>query len=241
MFSKPLTVYWCNPYFNITAFEPDTALIDFSERIKMMGDENFHLSSSIKYCPVATSHLLHTFRVKSPTKYNIMWDGKDFHSQIGTQNLFDRSVIVRNQNAGLLTFQFGGMLMFTEEASLMVEQRQASYSISDFTINTSVLEGAFDIGGWFRSFDCVFFINHQNKYINIEAGDSLYYLKFFTDRKIKFVKFNPAQEIMNIMSNLSESRNPAVRKKSLDYYYNLLLRSHYKKHIIKLIKQNILE
>jgi len=250
-----VTVYWTSVNYPFQCFEPDPAFHDFNKMLlsPTCEDQSFS-STSVKYCPAVTDHLKNVFRIRSPIPYSISWDGKNnFNTNHGSQELFDNLVLVRNSKAGLLSLSLCRYVFFTEEPELILEQRHANYSQTAFNKNISVIEGSFDVGKWFRSLDFAFLINKPDCFLELNSGDALYYVKFHTYKKIKFVKFlfnAEIREIFNSISNIKSYINPCPLKddtslsfvySKLERYYQVFQRSMYKKHILKLIKQNILD
>lgn len=244
-----IVVYWAILDNTFGSTDPDLAYIDLSNRVKAMDNFKPNLTTEIKSCPAVVHHLKNIFRVKSPLKYDICWDGKDsFTSTLRDQEFFNKNVLIRDGNTGFLSFGFCSLVFFTEEDSLILEQRQAFLSFNEFSKNVSVVEGSFDIGKWFRALEFAFFIKEPNKILAIERGDTLYYLKLHTEKKIKFQKFFLTPELINILKEIQNGRIH-VREDSklkfmftkLEKYYQVFQQSRYKTRIINLIKQNLLD
>lgn len=249
MLQNNINVYWASKTHSLTACEPDTAIKDLSARISLMTNGDPNGSIDVKRCPAVIGDLRNTYRVRSPLKYNLKWDGIGYiTSSLKSQQFYDENVRIRDIAAGLLTLDFGLHMFFTDAPSLIIEQRHARYSLTSFSKNTSMVEGSFDIGKWIRPLDCAFFINNPNVLLEINHGDPLYYIKFYTDKKIIFHKFMITAEIDSFIKDLHQSRRTSHDIKfeqpssnGLEKYYYMFQQSMYKKHIIKLIKQNILD
>lgn len=243
LFKKTANVYWTSIYFPATSSEPDSALRDLLAVQERLSNEDPIGSAFIK-CPAIKNHLRNTFRVKSPTKIDIKWDGdKLFNTFTHDQKFFDEYIKIRDNRGALVTYRFY-YLFFTEEPSMLVEQRQAQYSFNDFSKNVSLIEGHFDIGKWFRPFDIAFFLKEANRVVTLNRNDTMYYLKFHTEKNIKFIKFNLTSEITKIYDNLTEGIKLINKEKkgirNLNLLYDMFQHSRYKKHLLKLIKQNTL-
>lgn len=249
LLNNDIIVYWASMNKTFESMDPDPALIDLSDKAKLMDNTKPFLTTDIKTCPAVVHHLKNTFRIKSPIKYDIAWDGRDrFTSTLKDQEFFNKNVMIRDGKTGFLSFGFSGVVFFTEEESLIAEQRQAFLSSDKFCKGISVVEGSFDIGKWFRGLEFAFFINESNKILPIERGDTLYYLKLHTERKIKFRKFLLTPEIKAVLDEIRDGRVHIREDSKLKYtfsklekYYQVFQQSRYKKHILKLIKQNILD
>ena len=243
-----VVVYWACQNHQYEAPEPDFAVHDLHDRVIKMSDQFPERSSMILRCPVAVGHLKNTFRVKSPIDYDITWkDSNKFVTTQQDQNFFDNSVFIRDYKTGLLTYKFASYIFFTEEENLDMEIRHANYCNKSHATNTSFLEGSINIGKYFRAIDCAFFINHPDVLVSVNRGDALYYTKFNTTKKVRFKKFLLTPEILNFKNAVVDAvkfvkpgyPNTTILDR-LKVYYEIFKTSHYKKLIIKHIKNNLL-
>jgi hypothetical protein len=116
------------------------------------------------------------------------------------------------------------------------------YTNNDFTKKLGIIEGSFDIGQWCRYMDIGIFFKEPDT-VNININDVLYYLEFFTDKKIIFKKFYLTPEI-NSMVEACISVKDTKKFPIFTYFEELYLlfnQSKMKKRILKEIKNNILE
>jgi hypothetical protein len=251
MFKKNIDVYWASlADVSLDTLDPDSSFLDVIDRIKQMDPANKCPGDSINIarCPSVQEHLKNCFRIRSPLSFNIKWDSRHTPSFVSTmydQTFFDKNVYLRDVNSGFVSFAFGQMLFVTEEPSLLLEQRHASHSVSNFCKNVSVVEGVFDVGKWFRAVDLAFFINNSNSLIDINRGDTLYYVKFHTKHKINLHKFHLDKEIDSILTNFLNKRHQLHGnnddQNKLEKYYQYFKQSKYKKFMLKKIKQNVIE
>lgn len=239
------TVYWSPIDQSYLTPQPVHAVKDLQQRISQMSGERPGMSREIVKCPVAMRHLANTYAVKSPLKYDIaVTEDNRFITNHYDQTFFDRNVILRDTGSKLLSFNFASYVFFTEESSLMMEMRNASYSPGKFATNVSVLEGSIDIGKYFRKTDLAFFMNSQS--VSVEQNETLFYVKFHTNKKIKLKRFLWNDEFTKLAKAVVDARdfihtaNLSVYKR-MEVYYNAFVRSRYKPYIINRIKQNLME
>ena len=130
-----------------------------------------------------------------------------------------------------------GVYFFCEE-DLWIEQLHPTYEDTEFSRNTMVFPGSYNIAKWFRPLQSSF-ICLEDK-VRVNQGDGMYYFKFLTNEQIKLVEFDFTQEIANIAFS-STSYKVLVSFLKLDKLYDLFSRKKAPKKLIKLIKQNIIE
>ena len=248
--ASEIVVYWANRLFNYEALDPDYAVKDLHERVSKISESNNDDTKSVIRCPVVSLYLKNTFCVKSPIDYSIRWSDQDeqITTAHGTQEFFDQNIYVRDYKAGIVSFKFGSCFFFTEEDSLIAEYKSACYANNSFVNNSTFIQGEVDIGRYFRSTDYTCFLNKSEELLNVQRGDGLYYVRFLTDKKIKFKKFNITPDIKNLISPIMESV-PRTRHRirdinvwdKIEQYYDMFKTSHIKKQLIKNIKANILD
>jgi len=130
-----------------------------------------------------------------------------------------------------------GVYFFCEE-DLWVEQLHPVYEKTEFSRNTMVFPGSFNIAKWFRPLQPSFMCLEDN--IKVNEGDAMYYFKFLTNEQIKLVEFDFTQEIANIAFSCT-SYKVLLSYLKLDKLYDLFSKKRAPKKLTKLIKQNIIE
>ena len=240
---EEIIVYWAPVTFNVPYLsftEPTPAIKELKLLCsKICGDNP---SNQILKCPSVVNGVRNTFAISSPINLKIDWDG-DHISSIGrNQEFFDRTFLVRNVNSGFFSLKIGNYAFFTEEPYLLMKQKTAVYSANDFIKKAGIFEGIYDIGQWFRPLDLAVYFKEPG-IINIDKEDILYYIEFFTEKKIVFKKFVFTSEIeytaQSCISIKSEINFPI--KTYLKNLYLLFNQSKIKSRILKNIKENLLE
>jgi hypothetical protein len=238
-----IIVYWAPVTFDIPYIcfkEPTQVIKELKDlHFKLCGDSN---SNRLLNCPSVINGVRNTFAISSAIDVKIAWDGKSVTTPGRTQKFFDRLILVRDINSGFLSINFNKLIIFTEEPSLLIKQKTAVYTGNDFTKKIGIIEGMFDIGQWFRPIDVAIYFKEPGV-VNIDSDDIMYYLEFFTEKKIVFKKFMHTPVLNNIMESTVSVRNEKSfpLKTYLKDIYLLFNKSKIKNKILKEIKNNLLE
>ena len=105
----------------------------------------------------------------------------------------------------------------------------------------NIMPGKFDIGKYFRNIVFAFAVHNDIETIKVDEGEPLYYLRFHTKKKIKFVRFLLSNDIDLILKDFKFHGEAFHNWKPLKWYYDSVKSKKYKKLLIKKIKENILE
>lgn len=243
-----VVIYWTGINFDFLVPRIDHALLDLVALTHGMNKESpSKFSSQIKQCPAVTDYLRNTFRVKNNVRYDLTQTDDGFYSEQKDKNFFDEYVMIRDKDSGMLSLNFPQYIFFTEEESLIMEFKHPSYANNNFSNNTQVLEGSYDIGKWFRNIDLSFFIKSKNVKINLEYEDVIFYIRFLTEKKVVLKRFKMSPELESIRVQILKNRQIMSDNfknsflKGLSKFYYTFYQSQYKTKIIKEIKNNLLE
>ena len=132
------------------------------------------------------------------------------------------------------------MMFIAKDDSLEMTQEPASMTDNSFTKSCSVISGTFDIGKHFRLVSCSFFIRNGVDIVEIKEDDSIYYLRFHTKKKIKFVPFFMSPKFEALTLNTNSRPIGVFSHKALDYYYKLFKKKNLKRLLIEEIEKNLL-
>jgi len=210
---------------NIFVHEPASVFKEISPELQPL----------LNKCPAFQDYLKNVFSIKSPFNYELNREKDKISSTLRDQEFFNKYVTIRDIENGLCSFHAPKYYFYAEKPVLM-RQQPAQYHNSPFARNTMLIGGEYDIGKHFRKMESSFYF--RDKHIPINAGDALYYLKFCTDEKIKFIPFQFTKELAELISVLSirDSFSPAHK---LDFWYDLN-KKFFRKRILKIIKANLL-
>jgi hypothetical protein len=243
---KEIVVYWSNEV-SILSPEIVPAHQDLFNIVRRM-EGIPGVSTNIKKCPSVINTLKNTFAVRSAIDFNIEWTGQEFSSDnIDVKN--ERIFNPRDVVTGLVSVVTPtNIICFTEEPSLKMEVKNATYAKNDFSNKAVLVEGEVDIGKWFRPTDLSFFFRQPSSKIDVRMGDNLFYIKFNTDKKVILKKYQTTNELYRIQQEIFTFRQDLIRfykgynlKDKLENYYAAFKNSRYKKHILKEIKNNLME
>lgn len=246
--SSEAVVYWTSINFSEVTPTIDLAIHDLNSIVGEMEGNIPGRSTGIINCPSITGHLKNTFRVKSNLNYDLTWDDNGFTSSQKNQDFFNKFVKIRDFKTGLVTINTLNLIFFTEEQSLVMEVKNAAYAKNDFRSKTLFTEGSFDIGKWYRPSEISFFFINKNSTVNIRYDDSLFYVKFLTNKKVRLKKYHLTQNLADRVAGFNDNRENITDNfkdikfiNKLQKYYDAFEQSRYKSYILKEIKNNLME
>lgn len=192
---------------------------------------NYHL------CPFVLEGLKNTFSLQSPYDYSFSIDGDQITTNLYNQDFFNRHVAVRSIQHKSFSFM-QPFIFFTEEKSLLINAPAFPHlENNNITKRCSPFVGSIDIGKYFRNIDFAFFLKDPYKDFVIKEGEVFAYVKFETNKKINFIKFEPTEKISDYRLQMQNSLiNRKIMFRPVDYYYNNFT---IKNKIMKEIKENI--
>jgi hypothetical protein len=109
---------------------------------------------------------------------------------------------------------------------------------NNITNKCITIPGTFDIGKWFRLTDFAFFLKNSEVF-EIEENEIYQYIQFHSDDKIIFKQFKINEQLNKYLFDITSAKEfRKIKIRSLQNYYLML---KHKKHIIKEIKNNLIE
>jgi len=230
---KEVIVYWgCTAKEALAAKEPEKVLVRHAKGKNPIQCDYLR-------CPAYKDTLKNTFAMLSLWSFNLILDRKQKMVRTNmSQEFFDRNILVRDCDVGLASIK-QEYLFFTEEKGLEISSLSAHLEENDFATNTTVIPGRMDIYSWFRVVEIAFHFNKDTDEVNINQDDALLYIRFHTNKKIRFVKYEMTERIKDLSKQCTATReNKGVPRKLL-YYYDLFNRSKIRNKILKEIQKNI--
>ena len=100
-------------------------------------------------------------------------------------------------------FSYNLRYLFYTDQPLEISMTPAYLTVNEFTQNTTLVPGKFDIGQWFRPLDCSFIMNSNQ--LQLKKDDTFAYIKFHTDKKINLINFYRSQNIIRLQNDLFKS------------------------------------
>lgn len=232
-----LTVYWACERSNWGA-SPVLVAPPTTPALKEMSGSKFsqHSLEQIKRCPSFRKYYHNCFCVKSPVGATIKANGDIISHGVDNDDELVRAFFSGSEDTVVFT---DPRLLFFSEEPCDVTTIQASLSTGDVACKTQVISGVMDISQWYRIIHPAF-VRPTNEDVTIRPDDTLMYLKFNTDKKIKFVEYTPTEELAYISRIMHSVKNHnSFMYKSIQNYYDAFKRRSMAKKILKEIKANI--
>lgn len=202
--------YWQNP-----------DMIQWAELVENSCQDLYPLSTDIARsrkntiylkCPAHTDFLKNIFVLKSPIDIEFDFDIDDEIVKVFCNNLsqeiFQNIIDLRfldKKNAGNNSFPIIGidfLNIFNCQEDMPMSVMPAFLHYNEFTENTCVIPGQFDISKWTRPVEIVFELKNPKSKFIINKGDALCYFKFHTDEIIKIKKSPCPYRDMEICSSI---------------------------------------
>jgi len=235
-----ITIYWGVPDLsNFTGLRHTTPVSLLQHHLK---DKNLETIDYNK-CPAFRKSLENIYCGMASVPFTLNFNEQGLYLNDPSQGeLFNKLVVVRSIQDRIFSWNTRH-IFFTDTESLDMTLYAPHMEDNDFTNNTTLVSGVFDIGKWFRPAESTFIVKSGNRTVTINENDPLYYLKFHTEEKIQFKRFICTPEIYSYASLSVQSRkyhpNTAT---TLDWYYNIFGKhKKFKNLILKKIKENLID
>lgn len=226
-------IYWsCLEKEWLRASEPENVYSSFYNKFSVSKSD---LNSHPFFCPAFKNQLSNVFSVKSIYKYNFEIEGNSVKSSLYDQKFFDDHVEVRSLENKLFGFN-NWFSFFSEKDSLTVSQEAPFLEDNNITKNCILVPGQFDIAKWYRTMHFAFYLKKESKIFSVEEKEVLYYLRFHTKEKIKFIQYRQSDRLNDLLDDVQNSRN-FLDIRGLDYYYKIF---KIKKEVLKEIRKNLI-
>ena len=189
-------------------------------------------------CPVYRDAMKNVFSVGSWFNLKLNVDENGLRADV-PQSFMDDYILTHSDKHKI--YQLGQTVIFiAKDDSLKMTQEHPSMSDNTFSNNCSLISGTFDIGKYFRFVSPAFYINKGVNTVSIKEGEALYYLRFHTEKKIKFVPFFMSSEYEHIAKSIRDSVADNLSNKPLDWYYRVFKKKNIKRLLLKEIKANLI-
>jgi len=198
-------------------------------------------SDNILRCPAIFSFSKNIFKVKSPLDINISIKNNEIGTTNRDQIFFNNHLKVHDISTGFFQLKIP-FFFFTEEESLKVRQSGSLYANTDIENKLYTICGEYDIGKWFRDFSAGYVCKEQPSNIEIQKNDTLYFLEFFTDKKIIFKQFYFNDDLCTCADFCYFHKELNGGIPILSYFthiYGIFKKSQLKSRILKNIKNNL--
>ena len=211
----------------VSGKEPSKAIKEF------LGD-----NVSFLKCPVYRDAMKNVFSVGSWFNLKLNVDENGLRADV-PQSFMDDYILTHSDKHKI--YQVGQTVIFiAKDDSLKMTMEHPVMSDNSFSNSCSLINGTFDIGKYFRLISPAFYINKGVNSVSIKEGDALYYLRFHTEKKIKFVPFFMSEKYEHIATSVKYSVSESLSNKSMDLYYKIFKKQKIKKLLLKEIKANLI-
>jgi len=244
MIKSNTTVYWCgfsnNDIVSQLLFDqPFPAIRSIQEYTKKL-----EFSQNFLLCPAFRNHFKNVFELNFPCDYEMHFtknaDKIEIASDLHDQNFYDDMVYPRAPLQNLYSYNL--RYLFYCEDPLKANVTPAYMSENEFTKNTMLISGEFDVGQWFRPIECAFKVHEGCNQIYFEKSKPFSYIHFKTEKQIVFKRFFMTDKMKKIMDDLIHTRlHRGSEFTPLEKLYQLYNKLNYTKIIKKEIKNNLMD
>jgi hypothetical protein len=197
------------------------------------------ISQHLLLCPSVQEEIKNTYAVLSPIDLTLTWDGNQTQTNNYDQQFFDQMICIKRKIDGSESrfISINLHLIFFTEKKCTATVTPAYMSDTYFPKNSIMIAGQMDLNSWLRPIDVMIF-RDINKSIIIKKGEPLYYIKFHTDEKVIFSRFNLTKELLSIVESCISVRR-FTGAGSLSKIYEIFNKSMMRNRVVSLIKQNL--
>ena len=194
-------------------------------------------AGGVTKCPALKEFYKNTYSIISPFDYRLNITDKMFQCFDYDQHFYDRYIITRDIPNRVVSLRAPEIIFFSEDKNLELELMPPIMSPNLFS-DCFYITGKYNIGKHFRSLELALAFR-KDKEIEINSGDSMYYVRFNTDREIEFKRFLFNTELMQIITYITNIRTYTKKIKPLCEYYSKAMQFGYRKKILNNIRKNL--
>lgn len=228
----PINVYWS--FLEDEWMRAENPEPIYKKIIKSGSNKNS--LSNLSHCPAISQYSKNMYGLKSVYDYNFYIENQEVKTNMYDQEFFNKHVTIRDIDKKFFSFQ-QRYIFFTDEDSLTMETYLHPFlEDNDIQKKCFAIPGSFDIGKWFRNVEFPFFLKNESSEFNINHNDIYTYIRFNTEKQIRFIKFMPTEKILFYVNS---SINSSYGKNSYTKLSDIYKRNNYKNKILKEIKENL--
>jgi hypothetical protein len=202
------TVYWNifneknRKWFELAAFEPTSALHE------IINDRETSNLMHFTKCPAFIQYYKNTYVLKSPVNIELTYDPATKRLNIfpQAQIFYDENIVYRGHTVGehdSFLMSFGLSYLFISDKDCDIELLPCLMHKSEFTDNTRMIVGTFNINKWYRPVQLAFEFKNPALPIKIKRGDAIAYVRFLPkdDHKIKLQNKDFSKETLDAVES----------------------------------------
>ena len=204
------------------------------------------ITKNFMNCPAVKDHLESTFLVLNPSDTDMQ---VSFNEQNEVDGLINNNTVNTPVPGALkhsptltsqLLIEYGMSFSFFCEEPLELFISSPYFHQAPYLNYGAIVPGGFDIGKWYRPFNCEINLWEGNGRLVIKKDEPLAYFKFATDRKIILKGYNVNEKLYRLSVALVNFKDTS-RWTSLLHRYERFSRSEMREIVLKEIKSNLIE
>lgn len=186
-------------------------------------------------CPGFQNSIKNTFIIRNPINMSILInDNGIFPTNNKSIELVPFWIKKDNsRHLGVVNYHLN-YIFFSEE--LEISTFPAYLHNTDFQSKLTYIPGSFNIGKWFRPIEGAFELKENTTEVSIKESDPLYYIKFHTNEKIKFVRFEMSSKLYQMTLGCMNYKK-INHNCPLNYLYKLFYKTQANRLISKEIQR----
>ena len=230
------TVYWSkHNMFNNTSNQT----LEYSPfSVLEMHNKNKPLTQDVNWigCPAANNFLKNTFCFKNPIELNMKFNQDK--TVFWPQNNLEDYISVRDfsKDEVVLDYLLPVTLFSENDISVTLTTPYLSKTNKEMC---HLIPGEFNISKWFRPIVPSYMIYDNDMTFKIDKGEELFYIKFNTDKKIKFVEFYFNDTLREIVTD-SIGLKRYKKNTGLSSLYNIFQSQKIDKIVLKEIEKSVI-
>jgi|GEM_PF-1825280 len=191
-------------------------------------------------CPSFLGACNNVFVVRNAVHVNARVAGLRQFTAVDQESV-DSVTLVRERPPTRLGYRIIGYwlhpLFFSTEP-LMMAVMPAFMHHSEAQTKMGYIPGAFDIGKWYRPVDSAFELHPGVNQFCFKAGDPMFYVKFFTEERVRLIRYNVTEELEAISHGCTRFSS-YVPNQPLEKLYGMFEQADIRSRTLQLINENL--
>lgn len=197
---------------------------------------------SILYCPAFNANYKNTFAINNVVDSKFMFDTEQNKWVIPTKYqvhpaMRQRDPYIENRYP-LITFM---TWLFVCEESLEMEIMAPYLHKTEVSKYGVITTGKFDIGSWYRPIHAEFLLWEGQNTLEIKKDEPYFYVRFNTDKKVVFKRFEHSEEVFKQSVSLIETKYIFGKVPTLETLYSYFAKTQTRKIMLNKIKKQVID
>ena len=197
--------------------------------------------SGINKCPSFADYYKNVFAICATFDYSLDYkkESAELRSRDYDQGYFNDYVLARDLPNGIFSYLDPKLYLVPDADDVMVELLNVAYPFD--APKYSVVPGVFNLGRHIRPFELAMQVKEDTT-IEFRRGKPLYLIRFKTNEKIIFKRFNITPNFMSLIDSIKNIRQRRFNKNvPLNFYYKLSAEYKLKKQFLKITNYNLVD